>query len=121
MISRKKVYDLMVRLEDVSDHVSRKERTLSLGSISDDLQYSISYLELTKSLSSLELAILGQSILNCFQKECIESSISISRNELLVVVMNSNIGSSANHSQMAIALLECLVKFKELEANQNAA
>ncbi len=121
MIFRKEVYALLTRLEKVSHHVTRKGKTLSLGSVSDDLNYSLACVELNKGLSELELAILGVLILRCLQTENVEVDIAIVLDTCSVTVMNNRIGSPASHQNMAIALLQCLVQFKELEASKNAA
>lgn len=120
MISRKQVYSLLSRLEKVSAYISRKGQTLVLADAPNSLTYSLSGIELGKFVSSLDLAILSRLALMFLQKEKLRINISYVDNSFSVVVMNSHISVHFSSSQMAIALLECFVQFKEMEVDNVA-
>lgn len=121
--TRKTVYHLLVRLKNTgSIDVIERNKALTIFSVDLTLRFSIDFLELNKNVSGLELAILGQVILSHLQKQIIELNCCYVPGKWSVSMSQTSplMKSHSSHSDLAIALLQTFVKFKELEAERCA-
>lgn len=119
--TRKQVYLLLKELKEIAPYlVTKKANTLTISHHKGSLKYSIEFTELNKGVSDLELALIEKILLSKLLFAGFEVNCCCASNRCSVSIIRDRYGTHSSSPELAIALLQALVKFKKLEIEQYA-